>query len=195
MLRHSRPRRERATSVWRRSPTGNRPNSSINRRELPPLSAIETIAVSEQGNCFSRDRRANGPVPPPMVTTRMSRTYGIIPNASDVLTFRSVSMAPLLWSRAFSLWPRTKDRGVGVERGQTSRRIRAAVDASGDPRVRVDGTQACCELRSGRRVGQVFADATLVSVSSPDASEDEHLSGYTGPARLDPSHLMLHRFL
>src|SRR5437588_3889184 len=69
--RHKAPLCANATRDIRKSPNGNwRRNSSINLRELPPLSDIVTIALMFKGYFFRCERRANVPVPPPMVTTR-----------------------------------------------------------------------------------------------------------------------------
>src|SRR5436309_2640595 len=55
----------------RRSPRGScLRNSSISRRELPPLSDMVTIAVSFMGIFFRCESSVNVPEPPPIVTTR-----------------------------------------------------------------------------------------------------------------------------
>ncbi len=65
------PLRANATSDIRRSPRGNwRWNSSINLRELPPLSDIVTTALIVNWYFFRCESKENVPVPPPMVTTR-----------------------------------------------------------------------------------------------------------------------------
>src|SRR5919202_2488031 len=71
MSPHSLLDRDRATSAWRRSPSGNgRPNSSIRRREDPPLSVIVTMAQTRVAFFLIPERMVNEPVPPPTVTTR-----------------------------------------------------------------------------------------------------------------------------
>ena len=69
--RQSAPLRANATSDWRKSPNGTcRRNSSINLRELPPLSDIVTIALILNEYFFIWERTENVPEPPPIVTTR-----------------------------------------------------------------------------------------------------------------------------
>src|SRR6266516_4788562 len=70
--RHNAPLRARATSDIRRSPNGSwRLNSSMRRRELPPLSDIVTTAVMLNGYFFKWERMENVPEPPPIVTMRL----------------------------------------------------------------------------------------------------------------------------
>src|SRR5579885_2807017 len=96
--RHRAPLRASATSDMRKSPNGScRRNSSMRRRELPPLSDIVTTALMFMGYFFKCERTENVPDPPnrhhpascKSVSGTMIPLHGVSPAADSRFDFHN----------------------------------------------------------------------------------------------------------